>query len=162
MYADKLLARDPENYRGLLMKAACEFELHGHLERALALVLRCEGNKESSWKYSEAFLYACSGRLDPAYRAYMRAFGMERAEEVAVEVEDFIGIHLEKHPDRVELLFCLGLINLRGKGDANAARRDLKRFLDAVPAGRYVEQQRMAERWLNEIKEGQSSEQRSS
>jgi hypothetical protein len=60
-------------------------------------------------------------------------------------------LSLEAEPDKVQLHFCSGLINSRGKHDREGARRDFDKFLERVPAGAFPEAVAMAKAELNAI-----------
>ena len=58
---------------------------------------------------------------------------------------------LEEEPDKVQLHFFLGLINLSAKGDLEAAGRDSRNFSDAQGSHQFQEERSLAERYLNEL-----------
>jgi len=48
-------------------------------------------------------------------------------------------------------IFCLGLINVRAKSDAVAARRDFRNFIERSDGRRFPVQIEAARRWIAEI-----------
>jgi hypothetical protein len=146
----KLARYDPGNYSQHLQRAICEFVLHRDVRAAWRSILKCHGIRDVTWRYSEAFLHAYEGNLFKARRSYAIAFrGHTEDPSVPNQTEEFINIVLAQEPDKYQLYFCLGLINLLAKGDFASARRDFAMFLAMVPAGEYAEEQELARDFIN-------------
>lgn len=136
--ARKLLALQPKDYSALLTRAMGRFVLEEDIDGAHAELEKCRKVADPSWRYGKAFLHAYSGDMVAARRNYEEAFRFRNADPtVALQCEEFIQIQLERRPERVQLQFCLGLINLRAKKDRHAALRDFTRFLDGAKPGRF-------------------------
>ncbi len=73
---------------------------------------------------------------------YVRAFkGPLEDPTVPMQSEEFMQLVLEEENDKVQLLFCCGLINYRAKRDLAAAKRDLSEFLKRVSASDFPQAQ---------------------
>src|SRR5438445_406003 len=78
---------------------------------------------------------------DEAVADYRRAFqGPIGDRSVPVQCEEFIQIALAREPDRVQLHFCLGLINYHAKSDYAVAAEDLRQFLSKLKDGHFPRQ----------------------
>jgi tetratricopeptide (TPR) repeat protein len=143
----KLLKRDPTNYGALLAVGICEFVLRHDLEKALMYINNCEGNKDSTWRISRAFLFAYKGDLLAAHDDYREARrrGISNS-NVPLQSEEFINIVLGEEPGKEQLHFCLGLINYNLKQDYEAALTDFERFLASPSAAGHLEAKQLAER----------------
>jgi len=113
-----------------MAKAICEFVLRHDVPAAHKLITRCRNDSDSTWWYSRAFLHAYQGKMEEAVADYRHAFqGTVIDVSVPVQCEEFIQTVLAKEPDRIQLYFCLGIINFYAKQDYLAAERDLNLFL---------------------------------
>jgi hypothetical protein len=70
---------------------------------------------------------------------------------VPIQSEQFIMDVLAEEPDKVQLHYCLGLINYYAKKDIMAARRDFHTFLSACPENVFVQERREAVRYIEQI-----------
>lgn len=61
--SDKLLGRDGNDYGGLLTKAICHFVLRRDIRRAYDALNGCRRIRDTTWRYSLAFLHAYEGDL---------------------------------------------------------------------------------------------------
>ena len=146
---DELRKYDPGWYSGNLDRAICAFVLHRDLPKAWKAVRSCTGVRDTTWRYSEAFLHAYEGDLKSAGDSYKRAFRKPpESGTAAIQSEEFIHLVLDEEPDKVQLYFCLGLINLKEKRDLAAARRDLARFLSLTKDGQFQKERDLAQKWL--------------
>ena len=59
---------------------------------------------------------------------------------------------LEQEPDKIQLHFCLGLVNFLGKGDYARALQDFEKFLEAASKEQFEEQIRLAEAYIGNIR----------
>jgi len=149
---DKLDARFPTDYNGHILRAMIAFALHRDIERAKREIDKCRAVNDSTWMYSDAFLHAYEGDLESAYRIYRKAFEYPSTDmTLAIQVEEFIQIVIDEEPDRVDLYFCLGLLNYRAKFDLEAARKDFGRFLNGTERSHYPRQHEAVEKWMGEI-----------
>lgn len=128
--SSKLLVCEPTSYTGLQVKAICEFILRRNTSGAHDLIGRCKHASDSSWLYGQAFLFAYEGKMKEAARAYNNAFkGRLIDKSVPIQCEEFIHIVLSAEPDKIQMHYCLGLLNFYGKRDYIAAKQDLVQFL---------------------------------
>ena len=150
--AVRILQYDPAYPGAHLNRAICAFMLRRDTAEAMAHVDKCRGLPDPVWRYSEAFLLAYQGDLAAASGAYKQAFARTLSDPtVPVQTEEFIQIVLDKEPDKVQLYFCLGLLNLKLKEDDAAARRDFEQFLARTEASMWKRQRELARRWIDRI-----------
>jgi hypothetical protein len=131
--AEKILALVPADYGALLTKAMCAFVLRHDVGEAHATLDRCKAALDAAWRYSKAFLCAFDGDMFAARTHYAAAFRHRRSDPtVAIQCEEFIQLQIERWSDKHQLHFCQALINLSGKVDLVAARRDFELFLTSA------------------------------
>lgn len=131
-YLDAVQEVDPGNYDAHLVRAICIFLDKKDLESARLEIKRAKNEKNAAWQYSEAFLTAYEGKLEEAHRIYKRAFKGIVLEETPLDVEEFIVDVLTHEPGKIQLWYCLGLINYFWKSDLEAARTDFSKFVQAA------------------------------
>lgn len=128
--AKRLLARSPDNYKGLLVAAMAEFVLRKDIGTAKHHLRACKGVEDVSWHFSLAFLYAFEGRMRDARDEYHKAFaGPMDDVSIPVQCEDFLQLILEGYPDKGQLHFAAALINEFAKPDLAVAAREYQLFL---------------------------------
>jgi hypothetical protein len=143
---------DPTYPGAHLERAICAFMLRRDTAEAMSHINKCRGLADPIWRYSEAFLLAYDGDLGKAAAAYKQAFARTLSDPtVPVQTEEFIQIVLDMEPDKVQLYFCLGLLNLKVKEDDAAARRDFEQFLARTDDSQWKRQRELARRWLDRI-----------
>jgi tetratricopeptide (TPR) repeat protein len=136
--SSKLLSYEPANRHAMNAKAICEFVLRRNVSTAHKLITKCRNDADATWWYSRAFLHAYQGKMDEALSDYKRAFrGPIPDKSVPIQCEDFIHSVLKDEPDRIQLHFCLGLINYHAKEDYAVATEDFERFLALVKDGEF-------------------------
>jgi hypothetical protein len=110
-HLDEVEKRIPKIYFYLLLKAIYAFVVEKNLKRASEAINQCKQVKDPTWRYSKAFLEAYKGKMDDAERTYRAAFKIEGPAETYFEVEEFLDWMVHEEPDKVQLHYCLGLIN---------------------------------------------------
>lgn len=149
---DELERYGQTNYSALLHRAQCQFVLDRDVAGALQALERCSKVPDPTWRYSRAFLLAYEGRLSEAGAELRKAFKKDPADpSVPVQSEEFIHIVLEQEPDKAQLYFLLGAINLKAKDDKASARRDLEAFLTSTDAAAYPREKEVARKWIRKI-----------
>ena len=141
---DKLERVDPGNYSARLSRSINYFVLDHDSQMAMKEVVACRSVRDASWRYSYAFLLAYGGRLHDAKNAYERAFDRACHYSVPLQCETFIEWALGQEPEKVQLHYCLGLINWHGKGDLVQAVRDMKKFMELASDDDFPEMKRIA------------------
>lgn len=154
-HLDEVKKRIPDDYALLLLKAIHAFVIEKNLRRASDAINRCKQVKEPTWRYSKAFLDAYKGKMNDAERTYRAAFKLEGQAETYLEVEEFLDWMVHEEPDKVQLHYCLGLVNHHLKGDRERAREDFNRFLDSTSENQFPEQRAKAREYLDESTEKQ-------
>lgn len=136
-HAERAIALDPRCEPALLGLAISAFVLRRDVTAAWGYIRRC-ANGTATWRYSEAFLYLYEGRLDRARAAYRTAAGSPTREPSDyLQSEIFMQEVLDQEPDKVQMHFGMGAINLFVKGDIDAAEAEFKRFAEADTAQRF-------------------------
>jgi len=120
----------PNNYDAHLLKAIYFFLKNRDIESALNEIDKAKSKKDSAWLYSKAFLLAYRGDdLSQAYHVYQQAFKGFAALIVPIEVEEFILDVLENEVKKIQLWYCLGLINFFKKEDYLLADEYFQKFI---------------------------------
>lgn len=69
-----------------------------------------------------------------------------------LDAEIFIGDVLEAEPDKIQLWYCLGMINYFCKGDIHSAKKDFLRFIELASKNeRFNTSVKFAQEYLSEI-----------
>lgn len=155
-HLDQVEQIQPNFYDAWLMRTIYWFSKGRDLKAARAEVNKCRtaGIKDPTWRLSDAFLLAYSGKLIEALRVYRVAAKLGVTSSTWLEVEEFIMWVVHEEPDKTQLHFCLGVINYVGKGDGAQARRDFEEFLSTTPDGRFLEEKQVAQQYLDKIATG--------
>ncbi len=148
----KLENIDPGNYSLKLARSIDYFVLEHDPQKALKEVVSCRQVRDATWRYSYAFLLAYIGRLDAAKNAYYRAFDYASHDSVPLQCEGFIEWVLSNEPEKVQLHYCLGLINWHAKGDLMQAMADMKIFIELASDEEFPETKRTAQANIETIK----------
>jgi hypothetical protein len=143
---------DPGNYGLKLTRSIIYFVLDHDPQKALREVVSCRQVRDATWRYSYAFLLAYIGRLGDAKKAYDRAFDYTTHESVPLQCESFISWVLSNEPEKVQLHYCLGLINWHVKGDFPQAIDDMQKFLELASDEEFPEMKRVAEANIETIR----------
>jgi len=87
--------------------------------------------------------------MNEAVSDYKSAFAGSLVDKsVPIQCEEFIHIVLADEPHRVQLYFCLGLINFHAKEDYAVAADDLSLFLSKIEEGEFESEAATARRLL--------------
>jgi hypothetical protein len=143
----------PDNYPGLLLSAICYFVRDRNIEAAVRELRKCRNIQDTTWRFSYAFLMAYSGKMNMARHLYHGAFKhfYNRA-DVPFQTEEFLYWVLEVEPDKIQLLFCLGLLNWYAKGDLQTAINNFEQFLVARGSVNFPEEVRLAQAYIGNLK----------
>lgn len=137
---------------GYLLSAICCFELRRDVKAAKKLVLQCKMFPDTTWCYSMAFLCAYEGNLQKAWSYYQKGFRKLPSDpSVPNQCESFINTVISREPEKVQLWYCLGLINLKAKNDLGGAKRDFGAFLANTKSGMFDAQRKIATRYIRKI-----------
>lgn len=131
--AIKILERQPRAYSAYITRSIAEFTLFRNMDEARRLTRLAKGIGSPIWLYNLAFLDAYAGDLKSAKKHYREAFS-RRLENVTVPIqcEEFMLQVLADEPDKIQLLYCTGLINYHVKRDCLRVTEDLERFVSDV------------------------------
>jgi len=151
-YLDKLQKEAPNDYGGHLMRAIWHFLSSRDVASAKREIRKCREEKDSKWRLSEAFLNAYTGDLGNIHLRYKAAFQYECEPTALLQVEEFITFVVDQEPDKVQLHFCLGLINFFGKQDWARANQDLEKFVALATKDEFAVQVKLAKAYIGTIK----------
>lgn len=153
LYIEKSYLTDQRyiyNYR--LGKAIWHFCRQNNVNSAVIEIDKCRGSVDASWRYSLAFLESFNGNLDRAIDIYNKAFKRPAQPHVLFEVEEFITWVLGNNPEKYQLYFCLGLINMKGKHDKLLAIKDFQIFLEKCEANKHEKARRLVNQYVQQLK----------
>jgi len=152
-YLDKWEKVAPNKYRLRLLNSIYYFLVEHNTQKAKNELQKCKGIKDPVWQYNIAFLYAYDGYMASADRNYKQAFKRSK-ELISIEAEEFICWILEKEPDKIQLHYCLGLINYHDKCDYISAKKDFEKFIQLTNNGEFGKEISLAEQYLQDIEKG--------
>ncbi len=106
-----------------------------------------------TWAYSKGFLLAYKGELSEAYHVYKLGFKNLTASTTHLECEKFLRDLLEQEPDKIQLLYCLGLIYFFAHKDYLLAKEAFEDFLNrATESSLFPDQMKYVNNYLDVIK----------
>lgn len=121
---------DPRNYTAHLLRGIYYFLSERNILKAKEEIHKSRNERDAAWQFSEAFLVAYDGDLEKAHKIYKRAcVGPVTNGAAPLEVETFIHDILLQEPSKIQLWYCLGMINYFSKGDLRLAKQDFERFI---------------------------------
>lgn len=142
---------EPRNYHAHLSRAGYYFS-SGNVPKAKREIMRAKNESDSSWEFSEAFLEAYEGKIEKSDKTYKRAFNGNFQAHVPNQTEEFIRKVLEEEPGKIQLHYCLGMINYFCKEDLRSAKSDFQNFVDAGEAEScFLRSVQVAKEYLLEI-----------
>lgn len=86
--------------------------------------------------------------MNNAEKQYEAAFLLDASFETAFEVEEFIDWVLSVQPEKYQLRYCLGLINLNVKKDNESAAIEFNKFIESDTKNLFPETQEKASGYL--------------
>jgi tetratricopeptide (TPR) repeat protein len=155
---DKVLQLEPHNARAHSSLSIYYFIVGRDIDSAIACIRKCKNLEDPAWRFSFPFLYAYKGDMRRAEKYYKRAVKHNTRPALVNEVEDFILWVLEEEPDKVQLYYCLGLLNELFKEDHRQAIQDYNQFLNKVNENDFVEQQASAQAKIERLQRGEMEE----
>ncbi|MCX5721038.1 MAG: hypothetical protein NT179_03280 [Nitrospirae bacterium] len=151
-FLDVVQEIDPSNYSGHLLKGIYLFSSSRDIESAKKEIKKAENSRDAAWLWGLAFLDAYDGRLEDAHKTYQRAFRSLVSDNTALQVETFVVDVLNLEPNKMQLWYCLGMINYFYKEDLESARKDFSKFLEqAEPSGKFPKSVELAKKYLTEL-----------
>lgn len=144
----------PNNYDAHLLKSIYFFLKLRDVESALDEINKAKNKRDTAWIYSKAFLLAYNEEnLTQVYHIYQQAFKGSAEPIVPIEVEEFILNILEKEEEKIQLWYCLGLINFFKKEDYQLANEYFKKFISlAKKKNLFLDSIIHAQNYLDKIK----------
>ena len=132
------------------LRAICAF-VRADFTKALTETRQARSDTNDTWRLNLAFQYAYSGDVRNAKRQYVIARNGEVDQGTPNEIEEFILWALDENPSKVQLHYCLGIVNLWFKGDRQQARNDFEQFINATNDSEFQEARIHAKQLLVEI-----------
>jgi len=152
---------DPHNYSSRLLISIYLFVSQRDINGAIQELRKCRDIRDATWRYNYAFLLAYNGNLKKARKMYNTAFRQYCVRlDVPIQTEEFLLWIIQEEPDRIQLYFCLGLINWHAKQDIKQAIDDFRKFLESAGADQFPEEVRLAEAYIKTL-EGRIKKQQS-
>jgi hypothetical protein len=151
-FLDKLNIIAKKNYSANNLRAIYYFVVERNVAAAKYELLKCKGERDATWRYGMAFLYAYEGDLKNARKYYEAAFDRDVKPHVPREVIEFMAWVLDLEPDKYQLLFCMGLINCRMNKDYTRALSDLESFVNRADETLYEDHIKIAYSYIGSIK----------
>ena len=151
-YLDIIQDIDPNHYGGHLLRGIYIFLSSRDIESAKKEIKKAKNNRDAAWLWSSAFLDAYEGKLEEAHKTYQRAFRGLVADATALQVETFIVDVVNLEPDKIQLWYCLGMINYLYKEDLPSALEDFQCFCKhAEKANHFTKSVEFAKKYIKEI-----------
>jgi len=145
---------DPNHYGAHLLRGIYYFLQSRDVENAKKEIKKAKNERDAAWLWSSAFLEAYEGRLEEAHKIYQRAFRASVTDDTPLQVETFIADVLSIEPDKIQLWYCLGMINYLYKRDLISAKRDFEKFVElATSSGKFARSIDFAKKYLAGIDE---------
>jgi len=162
-FLDVVQEIDPSHYGGHLLRGIYIFLSSRDIESAKKEIKKAKNSRDAAWLWSSAFLDAYDGRLEDAHKTYQRAFRSLVSDDTALQVETFIVDVLSLEPDKIQLWYCLGMVNYFYKEDLESARRDFSKFLEQEESiGSFPKSVELANKYLAELDRKREESQHSS
>lgn len=140
------------NYTFILLKSVWLFLNERNTILAKKELKKVKKHKGVTWRYNLAFLLAYEGNLMAAIKQYRHAFKVDMNPNILSTIEDFFMWFLDEEPDKYQFHYCLGYINRNKKGDIDLAIKDFENFLKHGKEDEFVNERRLAEKWIQEMK----------
>ncbi|MGH9872683.1 MAG: hypothetical protein ACRD9S_09470 [Pyrinomonadaceae bacterium] len=130
-YLDKIEEVSPDFYDAWVLRALYFFAKGRDVEAAHKEINKCQviSGLDSAWIYFDAFLLAYEGKMIESRRIYLSVLHVPFDSSIVLEAEELMEWVLKEEPDKVQLHFCLGMINTHAKGDNVQAESHFRKFL---------------------------------
>jgi len=135
---DRSIALDPTNLAAYNQLAIFHFVVNRDIDVAFQCLYKCRKLEDPAWRFGLAFLYAYTGNLEKAEKAYVFAESQNTRIDVVIEVEEFVEWVLSEEPGAYQLYYCLGVLNDNFKEDYAQAIIDYERFTEQARPGEFV------------------------
>lgn len=111
-------------------------------------------DRDAVWHFNAGFLKAYDGDLRSGIRHYRSALAFQLYPGLTAKIEDFICVVLEEERNKSQLHYCLGFFNWKIKGDCVQAVQDFQKFLQLSDESVFVQEKKLAQKWITEIERG--------
>jgi tetratricopeptide (TPR) repeat protein len=139
-------------YGVILLNSIYLFVKDRDVRKAISLLKKCKTNEydDGTWLYSLGFLHAYSGKLRKAIQYYRNAMKQPTEGHVISQIEEFLYWLVGIEPEKYQLYYCLGFINLKIKEDMAQAVNNLESFLSAGDEREFALERHKAKTWIAE------------
>lgn len=150
-YADKIKGIQSSNYEAAMLSSIYHFVSSRDIQAAKSELRAFRRSPDETWRFNLAFLNAYEENMQAAERNYKNAARGQYTAKLIFDLEDFISWLLDVEPEKLQLYYCLGLINYFAKEDNLSAKHNFETFLATVSADRFQEEQTRAREYLGAI-----------
>ena len=124
---------EKNNYYGSVLLSIYYFLKNRDIEKSFhELELARKNQKNYTWLLNRAFLFSYLGELDNAYKAYVRLMKKSMSMSTILESEEFIWKIYKEEPDKIQLLYALGVVNYFIKKDHKLALNYFIEFSESI------------------------------
>ena len=151
-YLETVKRFDPRNYKAHIFRGIYYFLAKRDTKTALDEIRKSKNERDYTWQINEAFIKAYEGDLEAAHKLYKRASLVGLQSNVPLETEEFIHDMLDIEPDKIQLWYCLGMINYFIKEDLKIAKESFEHFIElSKEKNEFLKSVDFAEKYVNEI-----------
>jgi len=133
------------------LRAITAFLVDEDVDEALGILESAKRDPDSTWYWNEGFLYAFRGNLKKASQLYRKGTLMGLPPDVPAELEEFMVWVLTIKPEKVQIHYCLGVLNRDVKGDTIRAREEFEAFIKETSADQFSNEREIVAGWLREL-----------
>jgi len=151
---DNIQSKRNYHYGCNLFLSIYYFYKEKNIDKAISILRKCKKENDPLWRYNLAFIYSYIADMKRASQYYWTAFKyMQFPLNKILEIEEFIYWVLQDEPDKIQLHYCLGLINFSAKRDYSRALLDFERFLSNVNVEDFPSQVAKANEYIQSCRE---------
>lgn len=133
------------------LRAIAAFVVDGDADGALKLLEPMRREADGVWYWNVGFLYAHKGNLKKASQLYRSGALAGLPPDVPAQLEEFMTWVMHEDPSKVQIHYCLGLLNRDVKGDADRAKEEFQDFLRLAPPAKFEREKELVAQWIDEI-----------
>ncbi len=135
-----------------IILAIYHFKKNRDIDSSLVAIKKAENKNNYTWLYNKAFLQAYSEHLTEAYNSYKKATNKPTDIDAIQQCEIFIDDIIEKEPEKIQLHYCLGLLNYLGKEDYELAKEHFQTFINKVDETQmFLSHRKYVEKYIERI-----------
>lgn len=148
-YLEVLFLTDTNNYQAHLLRSIYYF-FNKELDKAIKELSSLSSN-DPTFRLNLGFLLAYRGDLNGALSNYKKTFYKSTYANVYNDTEIFISDVIEREPDKIQLYFFRGIINLKLKNDSKLAQEDFLYFINNKRKGEFRRLEKLSLKYLDTL-----------